>query len=307
MRRRVLPLISAIAALVVLAGCNGGGTVTLPTERPSVSVPSASQPAVEAPSVALPTITPPTVTLPTVTVPTIPTQTQTVTETQTATRTAVETETETATQTATLTATQTKTQVVTETQTQTFRETPAEVSSAPETPSSTAPVAAPATETTADEGTTWWPWLLLALLIGGLAWFLIWRRGRQQVLDDWDQRLAKATGEASWVEESLVSQVLSRPTTAEAAAVWAAARTRLLAIDESLHGLTADAPDEMRAAAAAEVRDGLSRLVEAVGADLVAGPDASPDDFRASRAAIDAARRELQAAIHPVEPPVAPG
>ncbi len=44
---------------------------------------------------------------------------------------------------------------------------------------------------------------------------------------------------------------------------------------------------------------GSRSLVEAVGADTAAGPDSSPDDFRARRAAIDVARRDLRAVLTP--------
>jgi hypothetical protein len=71
----------------------------------------------------------------------------------------------------------------------------------------------------------------------------------------------------------------------------------LLAIDEALLALEGSAPDESRRASAAVLRDRLSRLVEAVSADTAAAPDATPDDFRVRRAAIDTARRELRAAI----------
>ena len=142
------------------------------------------------------------------------------------------------------------------------------------------------------ESTTWWPWLLLLLLlVAGLVWWLPRRREAQRVLDEWDARLAESRGEATWVEESLVTQVLAMPTSTEAAGVWAAARPRLLAIDESLLALEGSAPDEARRASAAALRDRLARLVEAVGADTGAAPDSTPDDFRARRAAIDTARR----------------
>ncbi len=160
--------------------------------------------------------------------------------------------------------------------------------------------AAPETAPTAGESTTWWPWLLLALLaIAGLVWWLLRRRAAQQVLDDWDATLEESRGEATWVEESLVTQVLSTPTTAEAAQVWTAAGPRLLAIDEGLLALEGSAPDELRRADAADLRARLGRLVEAVGADTAAGPDSSADDFRARRAAIDTARSDLRAVLTP--------
>ena len=160
--------------------------------------------------------------------------------------------------------------------------------------------AAPETAPTTAESTTWWPWLLLLLLaIAGLVWWLLRRRAAQQVLDDWDAQLDASRREATWVEESLTTQVLAAPTTSEASQVWTAAGPRLLAIDEACLALEGSAPDELRRADAAALRAQLAGLVEAVGADTAAGPDSSPDDFRARRAAIDVARRDLRAVLRP--------
>lgn len=217
---------------------------------------------------SLPTSVPP------ITLPTLPTRTETVT----ATTTNVETE------------TQTQTQTRTETETRTATPAP-----------TTAPATAPASS-----GTTWWPWLVLVVLLAlaGLIWYLVVRHKRQQVIDAWDARLASARLDARWVEESLVPQVLSRPTAVEAGAVWSGAQPRVLAIDEELHALATDSPDQERSADAAGLRQRYDRLVNAVGADATAGSDpvaSSPDAFRARRAAIDTARRDLRAAIGPVQ------
>jgi hypothetical protein len=163
----------------------------------------------------------------------------------------------------------------------------------------------------ADQGTVWWPWLLLALVaLGLLAWLLLRRRRADEVLAAWDARLDAARQEASWVEDALTAQVLSTPTTQEAQGVWGAAQPRLLAIDENLHALVTEAPDEQRAAAATNLREQLGHLVETVGADVAAGSSTDPDDFRTRRAAIDAARKELRQTLGPVgppSPPAAPG
>ena len=143
--------------------------------------------------------------------------------------------------------------------------------------------------------TTWWPWLLLALVaLGALAWWLLARSRRNAVLAAWDDQLAAACREASWVEDSLVPQVLARPSTTEAAAVWDSAQPRLLAVDEQLHSLEGQAPDETRGASVGPVRTAYTRLLEEVSADTAAPPDASADDFRVRRAAIDTARQDLR-------------
>jgi hypothetical protein len=285
-------VLAVVVALMGLAACGGGGSITLPTTLPSVSVSSQ------------PEATPPTVTRPTRSVETSePTQSETPTETPTPeeTRTQVVTRTETA--TVTQTATPTPVETPTETVTQTVTETPTPT----ETTSTTAPVeAAPETTPTSGDSTTWWPWVLLVLLaLGGLVWWLLRRRAAQQALDAWDAKLDDSRREATWVDESLVTQVLSMPTATEAAEVWTAARPRLLAIDEALLALEGSAPDESRRAAAAALRLQLARLVEAVGADTAAGPDSTPDDFRVRRAAIDNARRDLRAVLTPTPPSTA--
>lgn len=294
--RRIPALASALATLAVisvLAACSGSGSVNLPTTLPSVersSQPSASEPAASEPAASESATSDPA--LPALPTRTVPTETQTVTETATQTQTKTETQTQTETRTATVTRTETETATVTET--------PSE--SPTPTPTSTEVAAAP----TSDEGTTWWPWLLLLLiLLGALTWFLIRRRQAQAELQAWDDRLLAAEREASWVEDSLTTQVLERPSAAEALPIWTAAQPRLLEIDEAFHALATEAPDGARAERVTDVRGLLRGLVEAVGADLATAPTADPDQFRARRAVIDSARRDLRATLGPVESPAA--
>ncbi|WP_256796138.1 LPXTG cell wall anchor domain-containing protein [Terrabacter sp. Ter38] len=300
--RRIPALVGMLATLVVvavLAACSGNGSVTLPTTLPSISrsaVPSASEPAASTPAASTPASSEPAVTLPELPTRTVPTETQTVTQTQT------QTETRTQTQTQVQTETRTQTATVTQTETATVTETPSESESPTPTPAPTE--AAPAAPTS-EQGTTWWPWLLLLVLLGGLAWFLIRRRQAQAELQAWDDRLAAAEKEASWVEDSLTTQVLERPSAAEALPIWTAAQPRLLEIDEAFHTLATEAPDGPRAERATDIRGLLRGLVESVGADLATAPTADPDQFRARRANIDSARRELRATLGPVESPAA--
>jgi hypothetical protein len=140
--------------------------------------------------------------------------------------------------------------------------------------------------------------LLLAIVVlGSLSWFLLQRRRSQAQVHAWDERLAAAEQEASWVEDSLAPQVLSRTSTAEAQSIWTAAQPRLLETDATFHTLTTTAPDAARAAHATEVRELLRALVEALGADLAAPADGGPDEFRARRAVVDSARSELRSTL----------
>ena len=285
MRRAGTP-VTTLLLLALLAACSGNGSVSLPTSQPSVSVP-----AVALPSLTGPSRTAPTLTLPTATVPTTPVETVTKTETRTETRTATQTATQTAVQTETRTATETRTRTATVTQTATATATPSPSETATPTPEAV-PTAAPT------GGTTWWPWLLLALVVlGAGAWFLLQRRRAQVQVRAWDERLAAAEQEASWVEDSLTPQVLSRTSTAEAQSIWTAAQPRLLETDATFHTLTTSAPDAARAGHATDVRELLRTLVEAVGVDLAAPADGGPDQFRARRAVVDSARGRLRTTL----------
>src|SRR6478735_125185 len=234
--RRASAFVTTLLVLPVLAACSGSGSVSLPTPQPSVTLSSAALPSVTAPSRTAPTLALPTVTGPTRSAETV---TQTATQTQTQTQTATQTQTQTQTQTETRTETRTATATVTRTETATVTPSTSETA----TPT---PVAAPTAESAG--GTTWWPWVLLALVVlGSLAWFLLQRRRAQAEVRAWDEQLAAAEQEASWVEDSLTPQVLSRTSTAEAQSTWAAAQPRLLETDATFHTLTATAPDPARA------------------------------------------------------------
>ncbi|WP_343989266.1 hypothetical protein [Terrabacter terrae] len=143
------------------------------------------------------------------------------------------------------------------------------------------------------------------MVLGMLGWWLLRRRRDQAVLEAWDERLRGSEDEASWVEDSLTSQVLARTSTAEAQTIWMAAQPRLLQIDEDLHALTGDAPDEARATRATSLRTLVLELARAVSSDITTEPG-TPEQFRARRAVIDYARQRLRAALGPVDPAAGP-
>src|SRR3954452_8658943 len=169
--RKIVSTVGAplvLAAVAALGGCSGTGSVSLPT-RAGASLPSGALPSTPLPSTALAGAALPSIDAPSLIVPsgspssesnpTRPVDTATVTATQT------KTQTETATRTATVTNTQTATQTATRTATVTNTVTKTATQSSTPTASQTAALVPAANPSTPghDEGTTWWPWLLLGL------------------------------------------------------------------------------------------------------------------------------------------------
>lgn len=140
--------------------------------------------------------------------------------------------------------------------------------------------------------TTWWPLVVAALVLLGVCVFL-WQRSRAR--SDWDQRFVAARRDLSWMEGSLVAQLLAKATPAEAVALWYSAQPRLLSIDEELHALEGAAVGAERTARAAQARVLLGALCDAAGADTFAGSSADAGQLRIRRAAVEQARSEMRA------------
>lgn len=155
------------------------------------------------------------------------------------------------------------------------------------------PTAAPQ-PTSASSTVPPWVWIVLALLLLALIALIVWLVRRARTRADWDRRMGVARHDALWVEDALVQQVMARASTAEAAATWQAAQPRLMTLDESLYALSTNAPDEVRASQAGQLRSRLGALVEAVSADTNTGADASVDDLRARRSAVWRTRTDLK-------------
>ena len=263
----------------VLSACQGGGGINIPTSIPtSISVTLPTVPGQPETTTTLPPQT--TTTQPPRTTTTEPPRTTTTTEpprTTTQTTTVTDTVTNTVTTTVTntpTTTTTTPTTTTTTTNTATAAPTPQPVSS-----TSTLPP---------------WAWVVLALLLIGLIALIVWLVQRSRVRGEWDDKYTAARRDAQWFEDSLVQQVMSRSSTAEAWRTWQSAQPRLLALDESLYSLATTAPDEERGARATQLRARVGGLVEAMGADTSTGPDADVDDLRDRRAAVERARTELR-------------
>ena len=281
MRRRTGALAGASLVLTVgvLSACQGGGGINIPTSIPtSISVTLPTVPGQPETTTTLPPQT--TTTQPPRTTTTEPPRTTTTTEpprTTTQTTTVTDTVTNTVTTTVTntpTTTTTTPTTTTTTTNTATAAPTPQPVSS-----TSTLPP---------------WAWVVLALLLIGLIALIVWLVQRSRVRGEWDDKCTAARRDAQWFEDSLVQQVMSRGSTAEAWRTWQSAQPRLLALDESLYSLATTAPDEERGARATQLRARVGGLVEAMGADTSTGPDADVDDLRDRRAAVERARTELR-------------
>ena len=168
------------------------------------------------------------------------------------------------------------------------------------TPDTPTPTATDATAATAqEEGIPWWVWLLAALLLAAVVALLVGWNRRRAALTAWDGRLTAAVGELRWVEGSLVPAVLRAGTVAEATAVWAAGRPRVLAIDEELFSLASSAPDDERRVRASLLRERLAVLTSAVDADTAT----DAEGLRARRGAIEQARADLLAALEAATTP----
>ncbi|WP_062465488.1 hypothetical protein [Demequina maris] len=137
----------------------------------------------------------------------------------------------------------------------------------------------------------WWPWAIAVAVL--LVMLIVWWRWLAK-RRAWDKRLEAARSELAWVEDSLVAQVLAKPTGAEAAAQWDAARPRVMDLDRELHELGEDAPSDERRGDAGQGLEVLRGLVVAVDAEASTQADTSADALRARRAELDAARAQVR-------------
>jgi len=144
----------------------------------------------------------------------------------------------------------------------------------------------------------WWPWVLAAVVLVTVV--IVWARWLAK-RRAWDRRLAAAKAELAWVEDSLVPQVLAKPTAAEAAAQWQSARPRLLDLDRELHELGETAPSDDRRDDADKGLEALRGLAEAVDAEASTQASTTADALRARRAEVDAARARAREWIAPAK------
>lgn len=167
----------------------------------------------------------------------------------------------------------------------------ATVTAEPEPTSTAAPV-----EEADDSSFVWWPWALATVV---LLVIIILVARRKSVRDAWAKRLHEAKSELSWLEDSLIPQVLSKPTAAEAAALWQAARPRILDLDRELHELADGGVTEAGSATAAHGLQALQALTTSVDAETSTHDVTDADALRARRAAVEEARAYARAWISP--------
>lgn len=176
---------------------------------------------------------------------------------------------------------------------ETSEQAPDEPAEEPE-PSASATVDAAAEDPAEEEETVWWPWILAGIaLVVLLGVWLRWLGKRRA----WDKRLEEARSELGWFEDSLIPQLLSKPSAAEATALWQAARPRVLDLDRELHDLEETAPNEERGVSAAQGLDALRGLTDAIDTEASTEARADSDSLRARRAAVESARTRAQAWI----------
>ncbi len=76
--------------------------------------------------------------------------------------------------------------------------------------------------------------------------------------------------------------------------MWNAAQPRLLQVDQDLHAMISDAPDDDRRVRAVVLRERVAELARAQGAEAAVSGMHSVDELRALRLAVDRARAALR-------------
>jgi hypothetical protein len=123
----------------------------------------------------------------------------------------------------------------------------------PSEPPTTEGVAAGPPEAAEDDPTVWWPWLLAAVLVGGLIAFLVTRKSRRATA--WRQQTATAFDEATHLATHLAAVA------PEGAAMVAAQDAGQLAdLAARLSALRAEASDEAQRRAIGSVHDQVQSL-----------------------------------------------
>ncbi len=121
---------------------------------------------------------------------------------------------------------------------------------------------------------------------------------RRQARADWEEGVDRAVGEATWVTDALVPNILGQGSHGRAG-VWTIGRPRVLALERTLEDLIADSPDP----AAARPVAALSSAVQAFRSALDQA-DRLPDfGGFSTTAALRQARLEIEETLRMLRPP----
>ena len=305
-RRTATAALLLMTAGLLLTACGGSGNVSLPTARPSLSLPTLPS------RTATPTTTSatPTTAAPTSAAPSDTSAAPTVSDTATATDAASTAPTPTPTPTsatptptptsATPTPTPTKTSPAPTLTPTSASPTPTSASPTPTSSSPTsspsvtvAPTAAPVPETSS---TPWWPWALLvaALAVLGGIWAVVGGKRRR-----WDAAFAKDLGEARWAVDSLVPSITNRTLPADqVTAQWPDGKRRLDDLQSDLYQLGTDIPTTERATRLGAVSGALGALQQSLESDVALRSTATgPEGEDALAASLQEVVRRREALI----------
>ncbi|MGM0384578.1 MAG: hypothetical protein ACQERF_01155 [Actinomycetota bacterium] len=174
---------------------------------------------------------------------------------------------------------------------------PAETAPSVETPT-VPPVAEEGEEAAVEDGGLGWWWLVILLLTAAAIAVGVLLVRRRQARAAWDEGVTRAVGEATWLADELVPNLLAQGSHGRAG-VWAIGRRRVLALERSLEELVADRPDPAEARPVAALASAVQAIRSALDqADML-------PDFGgfSTTAALRQARLEIDEAVRTLRPP----
>jgi hypothetical protein len=233
---------AALASTALLAGCGGGG-ITVPTQRPSITLPSRSGAATPSAPTDTPTAS----------------DSVTPTDTATATPTATPTTTATPTPTPTATPTPTPTPVPTETATVTVEPTPTPTATPTPVPSATDSGTAAGPEQPAeDSGVPVWVVVLVVLLLVALVVGLLLARAARRRREQ-EALLAGLDERGGWVVDHGVNDLIGAADPGAVQVAWGRLSSALSELSGDVTRIAAETPTD-RGAGIIALRDAVASL-----------------------------------------------
>jgi hypothetical protein len=181
-----------------------------------------------------------------------------------------------------VTATATQTVTSTRSDTATSSEAATPTTSPSETPTSSA---TPAAGESGSSDSLWWVWLLVAVAVGAIVWFVLAAARHRK----WDAAFANELLEARWAADTLMPSVTDRSASAEEVAQrWSRGQPRLNDLQMRLTRLVDTAAGSRRAGRIAHVSGATTALGQALASDVALRsgttlPAASEADLMESR------------------------